>query len=415
MQHTLLFPLKRAAAVRLACLMFACSPTWVAAQTVNLDRLLNANASDAKPVINPVRKAALDGAAITIGTQTGMIERANEIGRVIAKRAADLDQTFRFGDLVIGKGVLPPVIVRTDNAISVTDNSMRLAGTVYRLEQPARFFAGAPSWRDWLLMGLPVGQEVPTIPANEQLLPRDAKERQYWQHQVKIAYENGRAQADEIFRNNLGELVKTYNGMRTFYDLHQRKMVSAPYIASAQEIVTQDDPNMMVVGDTTFRITLPSQLNTDAKTWKAMPATPKAKPRLPVVKSTALEEAKRKKQEEQDKARAAQTVQVAPVKESAPIEQKPIAPTINEAAGPVNKSVPQKSAQSTSQNEPTKSTAQTKSAQTRTEAATPDTKPTAVASTSSASTPPQALGSEETAKPTAPVAQVYNPPPLFTR
>src|SRR3546814_14336872 len=82
-----------------------------------------------------------------------MIERANEIGSVIETRRALLDKTFRFGDLVIGQGVLPPVIVKTDNAVSVSDNSMRLAGTVYRLVQPARFFSGAPSWRDWLLMG----------------------------------------------------------------------------------------------------------------------------------------------------------------------------------------------------------------------------------------------------------------------
>src|SRR3546814_9543604 len=59
---------------------------------------------------------------------------------------------------------------------------------------------------------------------------------------------------DEIFRNNLARLEEIYNGMRIFFDLYQRKMVSAPYIASSQEIVTQDDPNTMIVGDTTFRI-----------------------------------------------------------------------------------------------------------------------------------------------------------------
>src|SRR3546814_8871898 len=84
----------------------------------------------------------------------------------------------------------------------------------------------------------------------------------------------------------------TYNGMRIFFDLYQRKMVSAPYIASSQEIVTQDDPNTMIVGDTTFRITIPSSLDPTVANWKALQATPKADKPLPVVKSPKLERAK---------------------------------------------------------------------------------------------------------------------------
>lgn len=368
---------------------------WIAhGQTVNLDRLLNANATNATPPINQVRKAALDGAAITIGTQTGMIERANEIGRIIARRADELDQTFRFGDLVIGQGVLPPVIVETQNAVSVNDNSMRLAGAVYRLDQPARFFAGAPSWRDWLLLGLPVGQELPEIPQNEQLLPKDEKERQYWRHQVKLAYENGRAQADEIFRNNMGQLVKTYNGMRTFYDLYERKMVSAPYIASAQEVVTQDDPNMMVVGDTTFRITLPSQLNTDAKQWKPLQATPRAPSRLPVVKSTALEQARRKKEEATRAAAQQQDVQTAPVRETAPVKAEP-APKVEKTN--------------------TESTAAPSGASSDVSVAADvsgQSSGAVSASTPSASSEPVA-SKESLAPGPAQTPPVYNPPPLF--
>src|SRR3546814_11712421 len=94
---------------------------------------------------------------------------------------------------------------------------------------------------------------------------------------------------DEIFRNNLARLEEIYNGMRIFFDLYQRKMVSAPYIASSQEIVTQDDPNTMIVGDTTFRITIPSSLAPTVANWKALLATPKTDKQLPVVKSPKLD------------------------------------------------------------------------------------------------------------------------------
>src|SRR3546814_156815 len=237
---------------------------------------------------------------------------------VCSSDLALLDKTFRFGDLVIGQGVLPPVIVKTDNAVSVSDNSMRLAGTVYRLVQPARFFSGAPSWRDWLLMGLPLGKDVPTPSLDEQLLPRNAEERAYWKKRVEIAYEIGRRQADEIFRNNLARLEETYNGMRIFFDLYQRKMVSAPYIASSQEIVTQDDPNTMIVGDTTFRITIPSSLDPTVANWKALQATPKADKPLPVVKSTKLERAKEDAKKKAQAKAQSETARTAPVQTSEP-------------------------------------------------------------------------------------------------
>src|SRR3546814_1730342 len=105
--------------------MIMAMATPVASQTVNLDRLLNAKAGVDYSKISRVRRASLDEVAITLGTQTGMIERANEIGSVIETRRALLDKTFRFGDLVIGQGVLPPVIVKTDNAVSVSDNRDR--------------------------------------------------------------------------------------------------------------------------------------------------------------------------------------------------------------------------------------------------------------------------------------------------
>lgn len=253
------------------------------AQSTQLDRLLSAKAGQAQVRISPVRMAALRTTARTLGAQTGLIERAKEVAAEVEKRRVRMEREFRFGDLVIGAGVLPPVIVRADNAVSVTNNSMRLAGSVYKLVQPARFFSGAPSWRDWLLLGLPSDSDTPEIPTNEQLLPRDQVERAFWEQEVRAAYISGRAQAQEIFEHNLSQLEEVYIGMRTFYELYQRNMVSAPVIAKSQEMVTQDDPNTIVVGDTLFRITQPSEFKINTAGWKALAATPRTKDPLPVV------------------------------------------------------------------------------------------------------------------------------------
>lgn len=248
-----------------------------------LTRLLQAKPTKKKINISPVRAAALRSTAHNLGTQSGLIEQAKIISEAIDKRKTQMEREFRFGDMVIGAGVLPPVIVETKNAASVQNDSMRLAGAVYKLIQPARFFSGAPSWRDWLLMGLPVEEEMPEIPSEEQLLPRDTKEREFWKQEVAEAYANGRAQAREIFEENLSQLEQTYMGMRTFYELYQRNMVSAPTISESQEIVTQDDGNTIVLGDTLFRITQPSEFNINPKAWRALQANPAQLKKLPIV------------------------------------------------------------------------------------------------------------------------------------
>src|SRR3546814_7881185 len=57
----------------------------------------------------------------------------------------------------------------------------------------------------------------------------------------------------------------------------------------------------LIVGDTTFRITIPSSLDPTVANWKAPQATPKADKPLPVVKSTKLE---RDKEDAKKKAQA---------------------------------------------------------------------------------------------------------------
>lgn len=247
-----------------------------ASEPAVLDRLLKTEAGsrDNTTRLSIVREEVLGSTARALGTQAGLIERSKEIANMIESRKVSLEKTFRFGDLVIGAGVLPPVIIHTNNAQSIQPDAMRVAGSMYRIVQPARFFSGAPSWRDWLTMGLMMDGTMPELPRDEQLLPRDAIEKAYWQKEIRAAYQSGRNQADEIFENNLASLEETYTGMRVFYDLYQRKMVSAPKIAKSQEILTREGDDTIIVGDTLFRITVPSQFESDPSKWAALASVP---------------------------------------------------------------------------------------------------------------------------------------------
>lgn len=275
-----------AAAGSALCLSLAISPLAMAqgssieTSSSHLNELMRSQQVEKKVRLSPVREAALKSSAQILGTQTGLIEMSSRIKREVESRRVDMEKNFRFGDMVIGQGVLPPVLLHTQNAASIEDGALRLAGAVYQIREPARFFSGAPSWRDWLLMGLPEKDELPSLPNHEQLLPRDADEKAFWQQEMKSAYNSGVAQAQEIFDHNLSKLEETYTGMRVFYDLYQRGMVSAPIIASTQEIVTQKDANTIIVGDTLFRITMPAEFNINHEDWKALESRPSLVPPL---------------------------------------------------------------------------------------------------------------------------------------
>ncbi|AXA80649.1 LysM domain-containing protein 5 (plasmid) [Achromobacter xylosoxidans] len=299
-------------------------------QSDALNSLMNAKASRVAPRISPVREAILRPTAQALGTQTGMIEAANEILQVINELGGSMDRTFRFGDLVMGQGVLPPVVVASHNTASLGESgkTMRVAGSVYKIEEPARFFTGAPSWRDWLLMGLLAQADLPALPDNPQLLPQDDKERAYWQDVIQKSYLQGREQARRIFEENLAGLERTYLGMRTFYELHGRGLVSLPRLATTQDVVNQTDPNTIVVGDTVFRITVPSAFNTDPGQWKptvgtaptpSVPAqstnlaNPAFKPYVPAQRQDAQQQGQGQQAAKADTSTGAGAVQTAPV------------------------------------------------------------------------------------------------------
>ncbi|WP_321820756.1 MULTISPECIES: type IV secretory system conjugative DNA transfer family protein [unclassified Burkholderia] len=219
--------------------------------------------SDSIPLI---RRIELQGAAQAVGAQAGLADRSKEILADLKYREHDLDQKWRFTDLLFANGVLPPVITTIRDSADVAARVMTVQGVQYRIEEPARFVSVPPTWRDWLFTGLTGG--APEVSQYEGSLPRDEKERVYWKEQLSTAYSAGRAQADAIFQANLARLARAYEGMRRFYQLHAQGMVSLPEIASATDSVVED-PNSVVIGQTVFRITADSKF-TGASSWKPL-------------------------------------------------------------------------------------------------------------------------------------------------
>lgn len=203
-----------------------------------------------------VRETALREVAIALGARAGLSDRSAELMRLLDQRAAALDIQFNFNPMVIGNSVLPPVISESKDVIALETSAMRVAGAVYRIDEPARFALPTPTWRNWMYVGLGISEV--TLPSQAAALPQNAVEQAYWERTVREGYELGRKQAQSVYDLNLSRLERAHSGMRLYFDLWRRGMVSAPTVASSSELVANEGDSTISVGNTLFRITAPS-------------------------------------------------------------------------------------------------------------------------------------------------------------
>lgn len=222
-----------------------------------------------QPVLSPVREAALKETAQMLGVQAGLGEESRRIVASIQSRASFLGERFRFNELLIGAGVLPPVISEAQDAFAVDGPVMRVAQKIYRIDEPARFVSTAPSWRSWLLVGL-APDLLPSPAVAPSLLPRDEQEMAFWRHILDESYAAGVAQARSIFYLNFDRMERAYFGMRRFFDLHARGMVSKPQVIAADSVIDREDPNTVVVGSTVFRIVKQSDFVEQFQQWQPL-------------------------------------------------------------------------------------------------------------------------------------------------
>lgn len=235
----------------------------------SLDKVLSA--SSRLPTIpsgiSEVRAAALKQLGVGLGMRAGLADESRVITAEIEKEKGVLDTKFNFGSLTFPSGALPPVIEEAQDVIAITEYSMRVQGRVYRIVAPATF--GQNNWRNYLYLGLTDSDDQLVGDAQRSILPKDDTEKAYWESIVRSAYEEGRKQSRKIFELNLARLERDFNGMRLFYTLYGRGLVSAPKFAAATDSVSRPDPNTIVIGDSVFRISSQPEFNGNGADWKA--------------------------------------------------------------------------------------------------------------------------------------------------
>lgn len=209
-----------------------------------------------------IRADAIEGAAMGFGTQAGMANRADKINKALKVRQGYYDKVFNFSVLQLEPGFLPPVISEGVDAYNQpSDDEVRAADHIYKIEFPAKIVNVVPRWQEYLFV--PFGN--PDVP-DKSILPKTSAEKDLWNEYVSKGWSIGEKQANEEFEGRLARLKRDYEGMLRYKKLYEKGMVSKPVIARSS-LGTTGGGDQMAVGDRVIKITNKAQLNPNQQRW----------------------------------------------------------------------------------------------------------------------------------------------------
>ena len=181
-------------------------------------------------------------------------------GQLVAETerySAIMDTAFNFGPLLLTQGealILPPQIARAGASMRIEDGATATsAKTTYELLEPARYIAVVPNWREFLMADDFPAPEQP----NPAVLPKNAKERAIWRAAVREAWEQGLAEADQLYADNASRMARSYRGVMLYHLLTAQHLMSRVNTASA-DLGTRTRGNKLNIGQKVYRITAPS-------------------------------------------------------------------------------------------------------------------------------------------------------------
>lgn len=231
---------------------------------VTLEALLDPP-SRATTGVNNLRSQMLTDAGRTVGFRGGMVSRGRSIIRALEARADQLDMLFQFAPLMSKNGTVPPVIVEAQDLAAFAPDQIRTATNVFSKVKDERFVSVPPTWRDYLLTGLPQkgAVELPVVAAR----PQDDREMTLWRRAVQAGWDEGQKQADAILEANFNRLTRDLGGMLLYATLLQRGMISGTRVAELSQTVSGDGGQMML-GDTLRRLTSKALFETRPEKWR---------------------------------------------------------------------------------------------------------------------------------------------------
>lgn len=226
------------------------------------------NDSDDSEMPFDIRKESLREAALSYGARGGLAARSYEINKNIADRAVYMDKVYDFRQLLIaapsGFMIEPPIISESLKALLIEGDGQKaaVADAIYQINENVKIVSAPRYWRQYLERTWGTVEEPPEI-----LRPKDSKERADWRINVKLGWDQGYEQADEVFAQDLNRLQSEFSGMVRYRQLLAQGMVSAPFAQQIDRGVTGENATMRV-GDRAVVITGVPELITESQRWQ---------------------------------------------------------------------------------------------------------------------------------------------------
>lgn len=216
-----------------------------------------------KDDVNEMRQDALKEVAGQLGASSGLAFRMNQLKRDIDGKSNELDSIFDFTKVTIDNGVLAPVLTEGLAAYAQdSDDQVRIADKMYKIESPAKFVSVYPTWRSYIRFSFPSFEQPQSA-----YLPKNDTEKQIWDMAVKDGWARGVDQANRIFETSYSRLERDYLGMIKYKILLAEGLIT-PTIVAKQNLGITGGGREMSINDQVFRITDHSALNPNNKAWK---------------------------------------------------------------------------------------------------------------------------------------------------
>ncbi len=236
-------------------------------QAPNLNQLLSDNIRKQGEAANAdgipeMRRQALIDMGFSVGSSSGLVNRMGEIRKEVNANAAQLDHLFDFTRVTIDNGVLAPVLTEgLSNYAQESDDEVRIADKIYKIESPAKFVSVYPTWRSYLIFSYPTHEIPPAA-----YLPKNSAEKSLWDRSVKEGWASGVKQANNIFEASYNRLERDYKGMIKYKILLAEGLIT-PTIIAKQNMGVTGGGNEMSINDQVFRISDHSSLNPNKSDW----------------------------------------------------------------------------------------------------------------------------------------------------
>lgn len=215
-----------------------------------------------------IRDDAVKEAALSYGARGGLAWRTFEIRQELENRARYLDKIFDFRQLLIpapsGLLIEPPIISEAQDAMLIESGGQKaaVAERVFNINRNARIVSTARTWRSYLER-----QWDSVDPPPDILRPENARERALWKDLAQKGWFKGIEQAEDIFQDDLNQLVADYQGMARYRMVLAQGMISPPYALQVDRGVTGGGSNMRV-GDRSLSITAKPEFQTGYEEWQ---------------------------------------------------------------------------------------------------------------------------------------------------